>query len=85
MRRILLVSALALASCQALSHTQEFKHRPTEMGDKDGPDTRRKWEPCARMDDGSREYACDIKATFAVKEEEVKDKAGPMWLMGLYR
>ncbi len=38
-----------------------------------------------RVDDDSREYACDLKATHAVKEQEGTDrKMGKVWILGLY-
>ncbi|MFN7130934.1 MAG: hypothetical protein ACK4N5_02555 [Myxococcales bacterium] len=39
-----------------------------------------------RVDPGSLGYACDLKATHAVKEEEFFDKRGkPYWKMSVYR
>ncbi|MGI5863358.1 MAG: hypothetical protein ACOX6T_15055 [Myxococcales bacterium] len=38
-----------------------------------------------RLDDESREYACGLRARYAVKEEETTSKDGkPIWRMGLY-
>lgn len=39
-----------------------------------------------RLDDQSRDYACSLKATHALKEEERADQAGkPIWRMRLFR
>lgn len=38
-----------------------------------------------RLDDESRQYACSLRARYAVKEEETASKDGkPVWRMGLY-
>lgn len=39
-----------------------------------------------RVDESSRSYACNLKATHAVKEEEFTDRRGHRyWKMGVYR
>ncbi|HCF61909.1 MAG TPA: hypothetical protein DFS52_28420 [Myxococcales bacterium] len=38
-----------------------------------------------RLDDESRQYACGLRARYAVKEEETTAKDGkPIWRLGLY-